>query len=157
MAISPADTLRGLHYPWGPHAAPEPGEPFRVAEGVWWLRFPMPLSLDHINLWLLEDGGGWTIVDTCLDLAADCFANCFGHGGIELRLVVRFALFAGEEEVDHLLAARAPGDQRRGADASCYIISWVGFIGVFNDVKDEIVFAPPPWQGRTDAWQMRWS
>jgi len=68
MAISAADTLRGLRYPWGPQAAPEPGEPFRVAEGVWWLRFPMPLSLDHINLWLLEDGDGWTIIDTCLDL-----------------------------------------------------------------------------------------
>jgi glyoxylase-like metal-dependent hydrolase (beta-lactamase superfamily II) len=26
----------------------------------------MPISLDHINLWLLEDGDGWTVVDTCL-------------------------------------------------------------------------------------------
>jgi glyoxylase-like metal-dependent hydrolase (beta-lactamase superfamily II) len=30
----------------------------------------MPGSLDHINLWLLEDGEGWTIVDTCLALPA---------------------------------------------------------------------------------------
>jgi glyoxylase-like metal-dependent hydrolase (beta-lactamase superfamily II) len=27
------------------------------------------MSLDHINLWLLEDGDGWTVVDTCLNLA----------------------------------------------------------------------------------------
>jgi glyoxylase-like metal-dependent hydrolase (beta-lactamase superfamily II) len=33
---------------------------------VYWARFPMPFSLDHINLWLLEDGDGWTVVDTCL-------------------------------------------------------------------------------------------
>ena len=25
---------------------------------------PLPFKLDHINLWLLEDGDGWTIVDT---------------------------------------------------------------------------------------------
>jgi len=27
----------------------------------------MPISLDHINIWLLEDADGWTVVDTCLD------------------------------------------------------------------------------------------
>jgi glyoxylase-like metal-dependent hydrolase (beta-lactamase superfamily II) len=25
---------------------------------------PLPFALDHINLWLLEDGDGWTLVDT---------------------------------------------------------------------------------------------
>jgi glyoxylase-like metal-dependent hydrolase (beta-lactamase superfamily II) len=25
---------------------------------------PLPLALDHVNLWLLEDGNGWTTVDT---------------------------------------------------------------------------------------------
>ena len=25
---------------------------------------PLPFALDHINLWLLEDGEGWTLVDT---------------------------------------------------------------------------------------------
>ncbi len=32
------------------------------------MRFPMPGSLDHINIWLLEDGDGWTVVDTSLAL-----------------------------------------------------------------------------------------
>jgi glyoxylase-like metal-dependent hydrolase (beta-lactamase superfamily II) len=27
----------------------------------------MPMSLDHINLWLLQDEDGWTVVDTCLN------------------------------------------------------------------------------------------
>jgi glyoxylase-like metal-dependent hydrolase (beta-lactamase superfamily II) len=35
-----------------------------IAPGIWWLRMPLPFALDHINLWLLEDGAGWTIVDT---------------------------------------------------------------------------------------------
>ncbi|WP_448188515.1 MBL fold metallo-hydrolase [Azospirillum sp. sgz301742] len=36
----------------------------QVAPGVHWLRMPLPFQLDHINLWLLEDGPGWTLVDT---------------------------------------------------------------------------------------------
>ena len=48
-----------------PVAAPPPvGETLPIAPGVWWLRMPLPFALDHINLWLLEDGPGWTIVDT---------------------------------------------------------------------------------------------
>lgn len=43
---------------------PELGETREVAPGVHWLRMPLPFQLDHINLWLLEDNDGWTIVDT---------------------------------------------------------------------------------------------
>lgn len=47
-----------------PHdAAPEGGTTIEVAPGIHWLRMPLPFALDHINLWLLEDGDGWTIVD----------------------------------------------------------------------------------------------
>ena len=35
-----------------------------VAPGIHWLRMPLPFKLDHINLWLLEDDDGWTVVDT---------------------------------------------------------------------------------------------
>jgi glyoxylase-like metal-dependent hydrolase (beta-lactamase superfamily II) len=48
-----------------PHAQPPAaGERIEVAPGVYWLRMPLPFQLDHINLWLLRDGDGWTIVDT---------------------------------------------------------------------------------------------
>jgi len=43
---------------------PQPAEAIKVAQGVWWIRMPLPFALDHINLWLLEDGDGWTLVDT---------------------------------------------------------------------------------------------
>ncbi len=46
---------------------PDPGETMCVAPGVHWLRMPLPFALDHINLWLLEDGDAWTIVDTGLN------------------------------------------------------------------------------------------
>ena len=68
MLESKNEVHRGLTYPWGRNADPIPGEPQKVAEGVYWARFSMPLSLNHINLWLLEDEDGWTVVDTCLDL-----------------------------------------------------------------------------------------
>ena len=47
-------------------AKPDIGQTIEIAEGVHWLRMPLPFSLQHINLWLLADGDGWTIVDTGL-------------------------------------------------------------------------------------------
>ena len=51
-----------LSYPF--EDLPPPGEVCLVAPGVYWLRMPLPLALDHINLYLLEDTDGWWIVDT---------------------------------------------------------------------------------------------
>ena len=45
---------------------PRAGEAAEVADGLWWVRMPMPGRLDHINVWLLRDGEGWAIVDTGL-------------------------------------------------------------------------------------------
>ena len=64
------ELYKGLTYPWGREINPAPGQAEQIAEGVYWLRFPMPISLNHINIWLLEDGDGWTVVDTCLNLAS---------------------------------------------------------------------------------------
>ncbi len=45
--------------------APETGSVTEVADGVFWLRFALPMKgLNHINLWALKDGDGWVIVDT---------------------------------------------------------------------------------------------
>lgn len=43
---------------------PESGTTMPVADGIEWLRMPLPFSLNHINLWLLRDEAGWVIVDT---------------------------------------------------------------------------------------------
>jgi len=40
------------------------GETLEVAPGIHWVRMPLPFALNHINLWLLADGDGWTVVDT---------------------------------------------------------------------------------------------
>jgi glyoxylase-like metal-dependent hydrolase (beta-lactamase superfamily II) len=48
-------------------ALPEPGGVREVSPGVFWARMPLPLALDHINVWLLRDAmdgrEGWTIID----------------------------------------------------------------------------------------------
>jgi glyoxylase-like metal-dependent hydrolase (beta-lactamase superfamily II) len=43
---------------------PDLGAVLEVTSGVYWLRMPLPFALNHINLWLLEDADGWTVVDT---------------------------------------------------------------------------------------------
>lgn len=41
------------------------GEIQEIAPGVYWLRMPLPFpALDHINLWILDDGDEFAIVDT---------------------------------------------------------------------------------------------
>lgn len=62
------EKYRGLIYPFGRKPDMSDGRVEAIADGVYWVRFPMPMSLDHINLWLLEDGDGWTVIDTCLNL-----------------------------------------------------------------------------------------
>lgn len=48
-----------------PHPSPPaPGTTMEVAPGVRWLRMPLPFQLNHINLWLVDDGPGWAIIDT---------------------------------------------------------------------------------------------
>jgi glyoxylase-like metal-dependent hydrolase (beta-lactamase superfamily II) len=42
---------------------PAPGTLREVAPGIQWLRMPLPFALDHINLWLLDEDDGCTLVD----------------------------------------------------------------------------------------------
>jgi glyoxylase-like metal-dependent hydrolase (beta-lactamase superfamily II) len=51
-----------LHYPYA--KAPAPGTLQEIAPRVFWLRMPMPGRLNHINLWVLDDGDGVTLIDT---------------------------------------------------------------------------------------------
>lgn len=54
-----------------PHSqAPATGEPVEVARGVLWVRFALPFQLDHINIFLIEDGEGWAVVDAGINNAA---------------------------------------------------------------------------------------
>lgn len=62
--------LAPIRTPWT--APPEEGAATEVAPGVLWIRLPLPMALDHVNVYALADdddddgGGGWTLVDTGL-------------------------------------------------------------------------------------------
>jgi len=83
-----------LTYPFS--AIPEPGQPLQVAPGVYWVRMPLPFSLNHINLWLLEDEDGWTMVDTGIrapqvrDVWETIFTNFLGAKPIRRIIVTHY-------------------------------------------------------------------
>ncbi len=54
-----------IHHPF---ADPPPeGTATEVAPGLLWLRLPLPMALDHVNVYALDDGpDGWTLIDTGL-------------------------------------------------------------------------------------------
>jgi glyoxylase-like metal-dependent hydrolase (beta-lactamase superfamily II) len=54
--------MDGLDHPFA--TPPGVGMLESVAPGVSWLRMPLPFRLNHINLWMLEDGDGVTLVDS---------------------------------------------------------------------------------------------
>lgn len=54
--------MSGIRYPWD--TPPGEGEAIAVGEGVLWMRLPLPMALDHVNVYALDDGDSWTIVDT---------------------------------------------------------------------------------------------
>ena len=56
---------RKINYPWP--EPPEHGEATAIADGVLWMRLPLPMALDHVNVYALDDGDGWTIIDTGFD------------------------------------------------------------------------------------------
>jgi len=66
-----------LEYPFS--SRPKNGELLNVKGGIHWLRMPLPIALNHINLWLLEGDEGFTIIDSGMstDEAKDIWRNIF--------------------------------------------------------------------------------
>jgi len=89
-----------LDYPCG--EAPEPGQAREIVPGVLWLRMPMPLGLNHINLWALRDGDGWAAVDSGLQTpeTAQAWRTLFADGGALSGGLTR--LFATHMHPDHV-------------------------------------------------------
>ena len=54
----------GIRHPYAD--APGRGQAVEVAEGILWMRLPLPMALDHVNVYALDDGAGWTLFDTGL-------------------------------------------------------------------------------------------
>lgn len=73
LAPTVTATANAISYPWG-DTTPATGESLNLRRGLHWVRMPMPFALNHINLWVLDDGeeadtgdacatACWTVVD----------------------------------------------------------------------------------------------
>ncbi|MGI9499381.1 MAG: MBL fold metallo-hydrolase [Geminicoccaceae bacterium] len=60
------------------------GEPMiEMSPGLFGLRLPLPFALNHVNVWLMRDGDGWTLIDTGI---ADDPTRAFWSEQLENRL-----------------------------------------------------------------------
>ncbi|MEE9387369.1 MAG: MBL fold metallo-hydrolase [Paracoccaceae bacterium] len=61
-----------MNTPFAPlrHPYPEPpeiGAAIQIANGILWIRMPLPMVLDHVNIYALDEGDSWTLIDTGFD------------------------------------------------------------------------------------------
>ena len=61
----PAHRTDGIRYPV--ETPPDFGTVHEVAEGVLWARLPLPMALNHVNVYALDEGDGWTLIDAGID------------------------------------------------------------------------------------------
>lgn len=132
----PARPGQTLEYPFD--TRPELGETIEVAPGVHWIRMRLPMQLNHINLWLLEDGDGWTIVDTGIrdEVTAEAWKTLFAgpmkgrpikrvivthlhpdHVGLAGWLVRRFNVSLWMTRTDYLMCRNLCADTGQEAPA----------------------------------------
>lgn len=107
-------------HPWpGP---PAPGEPREVAPGVLWLRLPLPMALDHVNAYALDDGAGWTVIDPGMDTPETrAIWHALLAGPLAAKPVTR--IIATHYHPDHI--GMAGWFQARGASLWATRTSWL--------------------------------
>jgi glyoxylase-like metal-dependent hydrolase (beta-lactamase superfamily II) len=81
--------------------APASGETIEIAPGLLWARVPLPYRLNHVNIWLLDDGDGWTAIDTGSNTTGAREGWDLLAGGILAGKPVR-RLFATHGHTDHV-------------------------------------------------------
>ncbi|MEO1001212.1 MAG: MBL fold metallo-hydrolase [Pseudomonadota bacterium] len=103
-------------------APPEQGEAIEIAEGVLWMRLPLPMRLDHVNVYALDEGDGWAIVDTGFDtsLTREVWGALLSGplGGRPVRRV-----FATHHHPDHI--GLAGWFQVQGAELLATRVAWL--------------------------------
>jgi glyoxylase-like metal-dependent hydrolase (beta-lactamase superfamily II) len=62
-ALSSQPTSANISYE---HPALLQEEPCAIIPGLYGVRFALPFALDHVNIWLVEEPDGWTVIDTGL-------------------------------------------------------------------------------------------
>jgi glyoxylase-like metal-dependent hydrolase (beta-lactamase superfamily II) len=95
-----------------------------IAPGVLWLRLPLPFRLNHVNVWLLREADGWTIVDTGAgtEQARELWQSVLGgvlSGGRINRIVCTHG------HTDHIGLAGWLVERSGGAPFSATLVEWL--------------------------------
>src|SRR5690606_21375816 len=110
---------------------PAPGEAVEVAPGVLWARMPLPVRLNHVNVWILADDDGWTVVDCGLDSSETRAAwDKLISGPLQGKPIRR--LVATHGHVDHVGLAgwiSERFDASFHAPRACWLLARVTFSG----------------------------
>lgn len=125
-------TLPELHLTAG-------GPMVEMSPGLFGLRLPLPFALDHVNLWLLKDGSGWTLIDTGIDdEPTRGFWQQHLESGLHQQPIVR--LIATHFHPDHMgLAGWLV--ERTGADFWATRMEWLVARALAHDVSSSFVEA----------------
>ena len=68
-----------LEFPYS--QKPHDDNPVQIDEGILWFRLPLPMALDHVNVFAFEEENGWTIIDTgfytkrCVEIWKNIISN----------------------------------------------------------------------------------
>ena len=121
----------GIRHPFD--TAPPEGAVIEVAPGILWLRLPLPMALDHVNIYALDDGDGWTIVDAGLSSRrSKAIWEALLSGPLSDKPVTRVILT--HHHPDHV--GLAGWFQSRGAELLATRIAWLYARMLVLDVQE---------------------
>ena len=104
-----------------------------MAPGILWLRLPLPMALDHVNIYALDDGDGWTIIDAGLSSRrSKAIWETLLAGPLRGKPVARVILT--HHHPDHV--GLAGWFQSRGADLLATRTAWLYARMLTLDVQD---------------------
>jgi len=65
-----------------------------IQPGIFRFQLPMPFELRHVNVYLLRDGAGYTLLDTGLrtDESRAALAGCLQEAGVDVRQIRRILI-----------------------------------------------------------------
>ena len=110
-----------------------------ISSGLLGQRLPLPFALDHVNVWLLQDGPGWTLIDT--GIADDATREFWGEwlddgsGGRPLQRLIATHFHPDHMGLAGWLCARA------GAAFWTTRTEWLMARALVHDVSDAFVEA----------------